>query len=70
MINVFTEIIIWLLAIGNLGIATKYTTPFILFSENNVYSASIILLILGVLFSILTCISSFSKLKFLNIMKN
>lgn len=66
MINVFVEIIIWLLASGNLGIVAKYTTPFVLFSENDVYSASIILLMLGVLFSILTCISSFSKLRILS----
>ncbi len=66
MINVFVEIIIWLLASGNLGIKATYTTPFIVFSDSNIYNASIILLIFGVLFSILTCISSFIRLRILS----
>lgn len=66
MINVFVEIIIWLLASGKLGIKATYTTPFIIFSDSSIYNASLILLILGVLFSILTCISSFIRLRILS----
>jgi len=66
IINVFAKIFIWFLAFGNFEINAGYTTLFILFSENNLYSLSIILLILGGFFSILTCISSFLKLKILS----
>jgi len=62
LINVFPITIIWILASGNLGVEAKYTTHLIIWSETNIYSTSITLLILGIIFSVLTCVSSFSRL--------
>lgn len=68
LINIIVELVIWLLASGNLGIESKFVTPLILFSKANIYNISIVLLILGMIFGILTCILSFKRL--LSLSKN
>ena len=62
LINVFVETMIWFLASGNLKLDAKYVTPWIIWSEPGLYNISIMLLVSGIWFSVLTCVASWLRL--------
>ena len=68
LINTLVSLCVWALASGNLGdLAPKFCTPFIIWSEQNLLSISMVLLIASIVLSFVNCIAVIIRIKAINL---